>query len=79
MGTAGPHLGPLKSPTRAKSSSTWSSDSRGPITAPSARKGRGGNEKEFISRGSVDPLQWNSKKIINLIYKRKFSLVFKFF
>ena len=28
MGTVGPHLGPLKSPTEAKSSSTWSPENR---------------------------------------------------
>ena len=63
MGTAGPHLGPLKSPTKAKSSSTWSPDNWGPTTAPSAQKGREGKEKEkeSINRGSVDLLQWNSK------------------
>ena len=61
MVTAGPHLGPLKSPTRAKSSSTWSPDNRGPTTAPSVQKGREGKEKESISRDSVEPLQWNSK------------------
>ena len=61
MGTAGPHLGPLKNPTGAKSSSAWSPENRGPTTAPSARKEGRGTEKESIRRGSVDPLQWNSK------------------
>ena len=48
MGTAGPHLGPLKSPNGRKSSSTWSPESQGPITAPSARKEGRGKEKESI-------------------------------
>ena len=45
MRTSGPHLGPLKSLTGAKSSSTWSPESRGPTTAPSARKEGRGKEK----------------------------------
>ena len=63
MGTAGHYLGPLKSPTGAKSNSTWSSEKREPTTTPSARKGRRGKEKESIRRVSVDPLQWNSKNL----------------
>ena len=50
MGTAGSHLGPLKSPTRTKSSSTWSPENRGPTTAPSARKEGSGKEKRSIRR-----------------------------
>ena len=52
MGTTCPHLGPLKSPTGAKSSSTWSPESWGPITAPSARKERRGKKKN-PSAGAV--------------------------
>ena len=60
MGSEGPNLGPLKSPTEEKSNSTWSPENQGPTTAPSTQKEEK-KEKESIRRGSVDPLQWNSK------------------
>ena len=55
MRTAGPHLGRLKSPTGAKSSSTWSPENRGPTTAPNARRRRRGKEKESFSEAVWPP------------------------
>ena len=78
MRTASPHLGPLKSPTGTKSSSTWSPENRGSTTTPSARK-KDEEKKKNPSAGAVWTPAVKFKKIINLIYKREFSLVFNLF
>ena len=52
MGTAGPHLGPLKSPTEAKSSSTWSPENRDQPQHPVPDEDEE-EKKEDLSAGAV--------------------------
>ena len=71
MGTAGPHLGPLKNPNRAKSRYTWSQrigdQSQHPVPDEEEEE-----EDEDPSTGAVWIPAEDFKKLILIYYKWKY-------
>ena len=77
MGTAGPHLGPPKSPTGRKAALHGPQRTRDQPQHPVPEENE--EKEEDPLTGAVWIPVEDFKKLINLIYKRKFSLVLNLF